>query len=114
MICPTGKMENFLREGWTGFGDLPVGLFCRSGCTTIVLAREAKQFAGRKAQISDREIDLTAIFLDGELPSFCQLTLRTIGACCPTKPTRNDLGDRFGVNGTRLNCRKTTKYFTKV
>jgi hypothetical protein len=34
-----------LPDGWTGFGDLPGGLFCRTRDVHIALAREAKQFA---------------------------------------------------------------------
>ena len=29
VICPTAKAKYFCAKGWTGFGDLPVGLFCR-------------------------------------------------------------------------------------
>jgi hypothetical protein len=29
VICPTPKAKYFRAEGWTGFADLPVVLFCR-------------------------------------------------------------------------------------
>jgi hypothetical protein len=52
VICPTAKAEYFRAKGWTGFGDLPVGLFCRGADRKISLAREAKQ--DRKARDSQR------------------------------------------------------------
>jgi len=43
VICPTAKAEYFCAEGWTGFADLPVGLFCRMRGSHIVIASQAKQ-----------------------------------------------------------------------
>ena len=31
LICPTAQRKYFLRQGWTGFVDLPVVPFCRRG-----------------------------------------------------------------------------------
>jgi hypothetical protein len=51
MICPTGKAENFLQKGWTDFGDLPVGLFCRSAAWRSCLhgKRSSAQFEDARA-----------------------------------------------------------------
>jgi hypothetical protein len=43
VICPTAKAKYFRAEVWTGFSDLPVGLFCRGAGRKISLARETKQ-----------------------------------------------------------------------
>jgi hypothetical protein len=43
LICPGREAEYFLSDGWTGFADLPGGLFCRRRHRKIALAREAKQ-----------------------------------------------------------------------
>src|SRR5229473_2339237 len=48
VICPTAKAKYFCATGWTGFGDLPVGLFCRGADRKISLARETKQLVARR------------------------------------------------------------------
>jgi hypothetical protein len=49
LICPTAKAEYFFCEGWTGFFDLPVALFCRTNSRNIVIASEAKQSIATQA-----------------------------------------------------------------
>jgi hypothetical protein len=46
VICPTPEQKYFCAKGWTGFADLPVGLFCRRRRKQILLAREATQRGG--------------------------------------------------------------------
>jgi hypothetical protein len=47
LICPTAKAEYFCAKGWTGFGDLPVGLFCRGRVARFRLRARRSRTAGR-------------------------------------------------------------------
>jgi hypothetical protein len=47
LICPTGPAFYFYLTGWTGFGDLPVGLICRRPRRHFFVAAQATQKLNR-------------------------------------------------------------------
>src|ERR1700716_4222519 len=56
MICPTGEAEYFCKRGWTGFGDLPVGLFCRGRVATFRLRAGRSRACAHQEVFNDQQI----------------------------------------------------------